>query len=199
MADPSSPFYTEVELLAVGFSSVGRDVQVSRLARFYGIHGVIGDCSRIDDFCILKGAVEIGAFVHVSAFSMISGSAGTIHLHDFATVASHVSIYTGTDDHFGSGLMSGRTPRELQVTKTGDVRIEEGAAVGSHCVIFPNTVMEEYSTLGAQCIGTGRFAAGKVHVTGAGRPRAVADRDLDLLRARAAETRRRLAAGELQA
>jgi hypothetical protein len=197
MADPSSPFYTEAELMAAGFAVVGRDVQVSRLARFYGVRGFIGDCSRIDDFCILKGAVEIGSFVHVSAFSMISGAAGTVYLHDFVTVSSHVSIYTGTDDHFGSGLMSGRTPKDLQVTKTGDVRLEEGAAAGSHCVIFPNTVMEEYSTLGAQCIGTGRFAAGKVHVTGAGRPRAVADRDLDLLHASAAETRRRLAAGEL--
>ena len=48
------PFYRTEELLALGCTSVGRKVQVSRLARFYGFHGVIGDCTRIDDFCILK-------------------------------------------------------------------------------------------------------------------------------------------------
>lgn len=197
MPESPNPFYSEAELQAAGFTRVGRQVQVSRLVRLYGVRGAIGDCSRIDDFCILKGAVDIGAFVHVSAYCMISGVAGVVRLEDFATVATHCSIYTGTDDHFGAGLMSGKTPKDLQVTKTGDVVVGEGAAVGSHCVLFPNTVMEPFSTLGAQCIGTGRFPAGKVHVTGGGRPRAVADRDLDVLRARAAETRRRLAAGEL--
>jgi acetyltransferase-like isoleucine patch superfamily enzyme len=197
MDDDLSPFYSDTELLAAGFSSVGRKVQVSRLVKFYGILGSIGSYVRIDDYCILKGRVQIGSFVHIAAFCMISGSSGQVILGDFSSTAARTTIFTGTDDHFAAGLIGPTNPREFQVTKTGDVILEEGAAVGAHCVILPNTVMEPHSTLGALCIGVGRYPAGRAHVTGAGRPRSLKERDLKLLRERAAETLRRLNAGEL--
>ena len=74
MAD--SPFYSPHELARLGCTSVGRHVQVSRLARFYGFHGSVGDHTRIDDFVILKGHVEIGCYVHISAFSMMGFTLG---------------------------------------------------------------------------------------------------------------------------
>ena len=56
-------FYSEKELLSIGFKSYGINVLISRYARFYRPENiVIGDHVRIDDFCILSAGylIEVG-------------------------------------------------------------------------------------------------------------------------------------------
>ena len=191
------PFYRTEELLALGCTSVGRKVHVSRLARFYGFRGTIADHVRIDDFCILKGRVDIGSFVHISAYCMISGVGGHVRVGDFSTTAAYVAIYTATDDYSSSLLTNSLVPSDLKKGISGDVVVGQGVLIGAHSIVLPNTVIEEYATLGAFCLGNMHFERGSVYVAGGGRPRHVGQRDLPALEKAAAELRRRMERGEL--
>ena len=63
-------FYTNDELLDLGFQCVGSHVLISRKASLYGTKGMqIGDNVRIDDFCILSGEITLGSNIHIGAYS----------------------------------------------------------------------------------------------------------------------------------
>jgi len=190
----TSPFYSPDELRAMGTTSIGRNVQVSRLTRFYDFSGAIGDFSRIDDFCTLKGNVEIGAMVHIAAYSLLAGSAGKISFRDFSGVAAYVAVYTASSLQRSSDLFANPTaPPDLQGDSlTGDVLIGKGAGCGAHCLILPGTVMEDYVGVGAHCIIMGRLERGGCYVSGAGRLRKIRTRDLENLARAETEAYRRL-------
>jgi UDP-3-O-[3-hydroxymyristoyl] glucosamine N-acyltransferase len=191
--DPS-PYYSSEELRGLGATSVGRNVKVSRLARFYEFSGAIGDYSRIDDFCTLKGTVEIGAMVHIATYCLLAGSFGKISFGDFSGVAAYVGIYTASSLGQSSDLFANPTaPEDLQgASITGDVLIGKGAGCGSHCLILPGTILEDYVGVGAHCIITGRLERGGCYISGAGRLRKIHTRDLDGLAKAEAEAYRRL-------
>lgn len=179
-----SPFYSEDELKALGATAVGKKVQVSRLARFYGFKGVIGDFSRIDDFAILKGVVDIGRHVHVSAYCLLSGVGGRIIFEDYSGMASHCAAFTSTDDYSGPFLTNPTVPREHTSPITGNIIFEKGSLLGAHSVALPGTVMRAFSTVGAMCIMKGEVAEGDVMVSGMA-PRTVRKRDVAALEAHA--------------
>jgi UDP-3-O-[3-hydroxymyristoyl] glucosamine N-acyltransferase len=193
---PESPFYSPAELAGIGCTAVGRHVQVSRLARFYEFRGGVGDHTRIDDFAIVKGRVEIGCYVHISAFSMMGGTAGTISFGDFSTTAAYVALYTASDDYASPLLTNSVVPADLKCGITGDIKIGRGVVLGTHCVVLPNALVHDYATIGALCIVNGEYASGGVYVTGGGRPRCVGQRDIARVKQAEAEARRRLAAEE---
>ena len=95
-------YLTRDALEAMGFASLGKDVQISEKASIYGASRIsIGDRSRIDDFCVLSagaGGVEIGRHVHVAVFASLMG-AGRIALGDFSGLSSRVAIYSSNDDY----------------------------------------------------------------------------------------------------
>ena len=187
----SSQFYTRAELTTLGCSAVGRHVQVSRLARFYGFRGVIGDHVRIDDFTVLKGRVEIGSFVHISGFCLFGGTGGTIHFGDFSTTAAYVGIYTASDDYTSPLLTNSVVPDDLKRGIAGDVWIGAGVVLGAHCVVLPHAVVRDHATIGALCIVNDEYSPGGVYVSGAGRPRCIGRRDVASVLAAQAEARRR--------
>lgn len=191
--DPS-PYYSSEELRGLGATSIGRNVKVSRLARFYEFSGAIGDYSRIDDFCTLKGNVEIGAMVHIAAYSLLAGSFGKIKFGDFSGVASYVAVYTASSLGRFSDLFSNPTvPEDLQGDSLiGDVLIGKGSGCGSHCLILPGTILEDYVGVGAHCIITGRLERGGLYMSGAGRLLRMRTRDLDGLAKAETEAYRRL-------
>ena len=71
---------------ALGFASVGENVQISDRASFYGSNRIsLGSNVRIDDFCVFSagvGGISIGDYVHVAVYSSLIG-AGKITLSDF--------------------------------------------------------------------------------------------------------------------
>ncbi|MFN0058374.1 MAG: acyltransferase [Planctomycetota bacterium] len=157
-------FYTREELLDFGFSSVGENVQVSTRASVYAISGTIGSNVRVDDFCILKGHVEIGSYVHICAYCSVSGVRGAVRLGDFSTLANRVSIYTGSDDYSASALSSSVVPQDTVVTMTGDVTLEHAALVGAHTVILPGVTIGEGASVGAMCVINKNVAPAEVLV-----------------------------------
>lgn len=193
MAPPVSDFYSDAELAQLGCTRVGRRVQVSRLARFYGFHGELGDHCRIDDYCIVKGRVDIGCLAHISAFCVLGGTGGTISVGDFSTTAAYVAIYTATDDYASPLLTNAVVPSDLRRGITGDVALGKGVVVGTHCVVLPGAVIGDYATIGALCIVNGEYVPGTIYVTGSGRPRSIGRRHISNIERLEAEARRRLA------
>jgi acetyltransferase-like isoleucine patch superfamily enzyme len=190
---PGSQFYSAAELTQLGCTKIGGHVQVSRLAQFYAFRGELGDHCRIDDYCIIKGRVDIGCCAHISAFCLLGGTGGTIRIGDFSTTAAYVALYTASDDYTSPWLTNAVVPQDLRRGITGDVVIGKGVVLGAHCVVLPGAVIGDYATIGALCIVNGEYVGGAIYVTGAGRPRSIGRRDISNLERLEAEARRRLA------
>ncbi len=146
---PDSPFFTADELKAIGFSEVGERIQISRKSSFYAITGRIGSHVRIDDFCIFKGHVEIGSYVHVAAFCSVSGAYAKAELKDFSTLSNRVSIFTGSDDYGADTLNNSQVPEAYTTIRKGAVTIGQGVLVGAHSVILPGVEIGDAASVGA--------------------------------------------------
>ena len=132
------------ELFRHGFRTVGSDVSVSRTTQLHGFTGTIGDGSRIDDFCILTGNVEIHARVHVSPFVFMSGSGGQIRLMSDSGVGSHSSLFTKTQIY---GLEVPRSERDL-----GDIEIGLSSILGRNVTVLPGVTVGPWCVIGSGCI-----------------------------------------------
>ena len=74
-----SSFYSEEELLKIGFKSIGKGCLISRKTSFYGVDKIsIGNNVRIDDFCILSGNITLGNNIHISAYVALYGAEGIV-------------------------------------------------------------------------------------------------------------------------
>ena len=81
-------FLTQDALTAVGFRSLGRNVKISDKASISDAERIsIGDNTRIDDFCVVRGAVTIGPYVHFAVFCNLVGGRARITIGDFAGVS----------------------------------------------------------------------------------------------------------------
>lgn len=136
----------------MGFARVGENVQISDKASFYNCKAIsISDNVRIDDFCILSagsGGIEIGSYVHIGAYSMLTGT-GKISLLDFSGLSSRVSIYSSSDDYSGASMSNPTVPAEFTNVHHADVTIGRHAIIGSGSVVLPGVVLEQGVAVGA--------------------------------------------------
>ena len=146
-------FLTENELKSMGFKNVGRDVRISRKASFYGKENIcIGDHVRIDDFCVLSGNIQIGSYVHISAYtSFIAGNEG-ICVGDFATISLKCSIFSKSDDFSGMAMTNPMVPDKYRHTDEGKVTLSKYVIVGTGSVILPGVTLEEGAAVGAMSL-----------------------------------------------
>lgn len=145
-------FFRPEEVEALGFASVGTEVQISRHALLLAPERIsIGARSRIDAFCILSGSPDgliIGRNVHLSAYTSILGQ-GPTTIGDFCTVSVRCSIFSSNDDYSGLTLTNPTVPPELRCAETRPVRIMRHAILGAGCVVLPGVVIGESSAVGA--------------------------------------------------
>ena len=143
---------TADQLMRKGFARVGENVQISDKASFYNCKKIsICDNVRIDDFCILsagRGGIEIGSYVHIGAYSMLTG-AGKISLLDFSGLSSRVSIYSSSDDYSGASMSNPTVPAEFTNVHHADVIIGRHAIIGSGSVVLPGVILEQGVAVGA--------------------------------------------------
>ena len=67
-------FLSVDQLEQMGFKSLGKDVLISDKASIYNPEQMmVGDYSRIDDFCVVSGRVAIGRNVHIAVFCNVAG------------------------------------------------------------------------------------------------------------------------------
>ena len=137
---------------ALGFAAVGKNVQISDRASFYGVSRIaLGNNVRIDDFCVLSagfGGVEIGNHVHIAVGATLIG-AGKITLSDFVGISSKSSIYSSNDDYSGSVLTGPTVPAEFTNVRHADVFMGKHVIVGSGSIILPGVTLEHGVAVGA--------------------------------------------------
>jgi len=145
-------FLNKNELQKLGFKYLGKNVKISRKASFYEIENIsIGDNSRIDDFCILSGKINIGSYVHISAYCGLYGSKG-IEIEDYSGISAKSIIYSLTDDFSGTFMVGPEIPKNLTNTTGGKVIIKKFAQIGVSNVVFPNITISEGAATGAMTL-----------------------------------------------
>lgn len=142
-------FYSQEELKEIGFKSYGENVLISRKASIYSPERIkIGNNVRIDDFCILSGNVEIGNYVHISAYVALYGKEGIL-IKDFCGCSARCTIYSVTDDFSGEYMISPMVPNELTNITGGKVVLEKYVQLGANTVVMPDISIKEGTAVGA--------------------------------------------------
>ena len=167
---------------ALGFASMGENVQISDRASFYGATRItLGSNVRIDDFCVLSagvGGISIGDYVHIAVYSSLIG-AGKVSLSDFCNISSRVAIYSSNDDYSGAAMTNPMVPGEYTGVTHADVFLGKHVIVGSGSVILPGVTLEEGVAVGALSLVQKKCEAFGIY---AGNPaRRIKDRKRDLL------------------
>lgn len=144
--------YSQDELFAFGFKSIGKNVLISRKASIYGADKIeIGNNVRIDDFCVLSSGDDgffIGNNIHIAPFSLMIGK-GHIYLGDFVNISSRVCIYSSNDDYSGEFMTSPVIPDDLTNILKAPVRIDKHVIIGSGSIILPGIKLSEGVAIGA--------------------------------------------------
>jgi galactoside O-acetyltransferase len=149
MTSEYTSFYSDSELKALGFKSIGEGCKISRKASFYGVQSIeIGDNVRIDDFCILSGHIKLGSHIHISAYVALFGAKGII-LEDYTGISPRSTIYSAVDDFSGDYLIGPIHPNSTTHVTGGPVVLEKYVQIATNCVIFPNVTIEEGTVVGA--------------------------------------------------
>lgn len=142
-------FYTDDELLQIGFKSIGKDVKISRKTSIYSPQNIaIGDNVRIDDFCILSGYITLGSHIHISAYVALYGAMGIV-MEDYAGISPKSVVYSAMDDFSGDYLIGPIHPEATTNVTGGIVTIKKYAQIGSNTVVFPNLTIGVGVAVGA--------------------------------------------------
>lgn len=141
----------------MGFASVGENCQLSDRASYYNCGKIsIGNCTRIDDFCVLsagEGGIDIGSYGHFGVFTSMIG-AGKISFGDFSGTSSRASIYSSNEDYSGELLAGPQVPMEFKRVESADVVIGRHVIIGSGAVVLPGVTLEDGVVVGALSLAT---------------------------------------------
>ena len=148
-------FYTQEQLLAFGFKSLGENVLISDKASIYNYNQIeIGDNSRIDDFCMISGKVVIGRNVHIAVFCNVAGGEAGIILEDFSGLAYGCQVFTQSDDYSGRTLTNPTIPDEYKKETKKPILIGKHSIIGTLSVVMPGVILAEGTSVGAMSMVT---------------------------------------------
>ena len=146
-------YYSDDELRRLGFAHIGKNVRLSRDARFYGVeHMEIGDNSRIDDFCVISGRVVIGRNVRLAPFCLVAGGEKGVFIDDFAGLAYGVQVFSQSDAYSGRTLTNPTIPALSRHNRKQAVHLGRHVIVGANSVVFPGVELAEGCSVGAMTL-----------------------------------------------
>ena len=177
----SQSYFSNDELLEKGFQKVGTNVRISRQCSLYISEGEIGDNVRIDDFCILKGGIYLGANVHLAPHTVLSGSGGKIIFDSCSGCSNGVCIYTATDDYLGNNLGNPTIPEEFTKVRKGDVKIGKAVILGTYTVVLPGVEIGDGVSTSAYTLVRKSILSGSVCMADGLNVKVVKVRNVDLL------------------
>ena len=156
-------YFTDKELVELGFHQVGTNVQISRLASIVGHEFIsMGDNIRVDDFvsiiCSGAGFMKVGSYVHIAANCYLNCSGG-VTMESFSGLSQGVRVYSASDDYSGEFLTNPTTPTHLRNVSVAAVRLGRHSIVGSGSTIMPGTILEEGVAVGAMSLAKGTLPA----------------------------------------
>ena len=174
-------YFTEDELNKMGFKALGKKVKISTKASLYDIEKIeIGDYSRIDDFCVVSGNVNIGKFCHITVFCNLAGGEQGIVMDDFSTVAYGCHIFTQSDDYSGKTMANSNIPSNYKNEYKAAINIEKQVIVGAGSIIMPGVRLREGTSIGANTLVLRDTESWSVYI---GSPaRKIKDRSQELLK-----------------
>ena len=144
------PYLSDDELNSLGFKSLGKNVKISNRASIYNADQMtIGENSRIDDFCVVSGKVDIGRNVHIAPLCLVAGGEPGITLHDFSGLAYHAQVFSQSDDYSGTTMTNPTVPDQFKAEIKSPVTIGRHAIIGSGAVVFPGVHVPEGCSVGA--------------------------------------------------
>ena len=143
-------YLSEEELRAMGFAALGRNVKISDKAAIYGADQMrIGDNSRIDDFCVVSGKVEMGRNSHFSPFCLINGGKAGIFIGSFVGLSYGTKIFAHTDDYSGAALIGPTVPKKYTNVRAEPVFLGNHVVSGAGSIIGAGVTVAEGTALGA--------------------------------------------------
>ncbi|MBK2341330.1 acyltransferase [Francisella philomiragia] len=146
-------YYTNEELYSLGFKNLGKNVKISRKASIYNHDQIeIGDNSRIDDFCVISGKLQIGRNVHITPQCLIAGGVEGIIFEDFTTVAYGVKIFTQSDDYSGETMTNSTIPKIYKKELFSKVTLKKHTIIGAGSIIMPGVILNEGTSVGAMSL-----------------------------------------------
>ncbi len=142
-------FYTNDELDKLGLKKYGSNVLISRNASIYSPSTIsMGDNVRIDDFCILSGRIDLGSYIHISAFCALYGSYGIV-LENYTGLSPRCTLFSASDDFSGNHLIGPMVDKQLTNVNGGEIRIMEYSQIGASSVLMPNVLIRRGVAVGA--------------------------------------------------
>jgi len=173
-------FLSVERLEGLGFKSLGKDVLISDKASIYNAEQMeIGDNSRIDDFCVVSGRVQIGRNVHIAVFCNVAGGSAGVIFDDFSGLAYGCQVFSQSDDYSGRTMTNPTVPAEYKNENRGPVRIGRHCILGTCAVVFPGVEIAVGTAVGAMSVVTKTTESWSIY---AGNPaRRVKKREQDLL------------------
>lgn len=146
-------YFTDSELYQIGFKSIGKNVKISKLASIYDHNKIeIGDNSRIDDFCVISGKINIGSYIHITPMCLLAGGEMGIEIKDFCTFAYGVKIFTQSDDYTGSTLTNSLIPKKYKNEFKAPITIHKHTIVGAGSIIMPGVILNEGTSIGSMSL-----------------------------------------------
>ena len=132
-------FYSTIELKKLGFSKVGKNVEISKNVNFYNFSGVIGSNCRIDDYSILIGKIKIHNYVHIAAYNLISASKNKnkIEIMDFSGIGPHSYISCSTENYLSNDISNPTIKKNLRKNIiSSNIQIGKNVLVGAGSYII---------------------------------------------------------------
>ena len=174
-------YLNENKLQRMGFISLGRNVKISDKASIYGSEGMrIGDNSRIDDFCVVSGRVEIGRNVYIGPFGLIAGGTPGVVFEDFVTLAYHTQVFTQSDDYSGATMTNPTVSSNFKSEIKLPVRLCRHSIVGAGTIVTPGVTLAEGTSVGSASLVLRSTEPWSIYI---GSPaRKLKDRKRDLLK-----------------
>jgi acetyltransferase-like isoleucine patch superfamily enzyme len=146
----SMGYLSDNELREAGFRSIGANVRVSDKASIYDTDRIsIGDNSRIDDFCVVSGSVEIGRNCHLTVFCNLAGGRAGIVLEDFVTLAYGCHVLAQSDDYSGRTMTNSTVPAPYKSETIAPVVIRRHSILGTKSIVLPGVEIAEGTSAGA--------------------------------------------------
>jgi len=146
-------YLTTKELDDFNFKYIGKNVKISSKASIYDCKDtVIGDNSRIDDFCVISGKLDIGKNVHIAPFCLVAGGKEGIVFGDFSGLAYKVQVFTRSDDYSGLTLTNPTVPGKFKNEFEKEISIGRHSIIGAGSIIMPGTILAEGTAVGAMSL-----------------------------------------------
>jgi acetyltransferase-like isoleucine patch superfamily enzyme len=143
-------YLSQEYLESMGFKSLGVNVKISDKASIHDPNKMsIGDHTRIDDFCVVSGAVTLGRYVHIAPLCLVAGGELGVEMQDFSGLAYHVQVFSQSDDYSGATLTNPTVPTAFKAERKAKATLGRHVIVGSGSVIFPGVHLAEGCSVGA--------------------------------------------------